>query len=143
MAEFSFSFETCNSTSLRRASRAVARYYDDRLAPSGMTMAQFTMLATAADNPGLPANGLRKRLGLDRSNYSRSLKRLLNEDLVLLASGEIDKRYRMVKLTDKGRVSLEYADRLWRKAQDDFVGVVGDEAADRLRLATNSLEKLF
>lgn len=139
----SFNLEACNATSLRRASRAVSRYYDDHLAASGVTMAQFTLLATAAKNPGLPTNRLRKLLSLDRSNYSRSLKRLLNEDLVQLVLNDADRRYRIVELTEKGHRSLGAANRLWSKAQMGFIELVGGAAAAELRAAANSLERLF
>ncbi len=57
------------------------------------------------------------KLGLKKSNFALMAKDLEKEDLVTSRQGEIDKRCRMMKLTEKGR---EFLDKFMQQLQSYF-----------------------
>ncbi len=115
----------CAMVRVRMAARAVTRHYESHLAPSGLTGAQFTLLVSLKADPGLTATELAERLAIDRTTLVRNLDVLRRDGL--LASAK-DGRASRKTLTRAGEKALAKALPLWRKAQDELVGKLGDEA---------------
>jgi DNA-binding MarR family transcriptional regulator len=81
-------------------------------------------------------------LVLDRSALSHTLRPLERDGLVALESKKLDRRVKLVVLTEIGRNRLEACDLLWEKAQHRFEETYGPEEAAELRKTMDLLASL-
>lgn len=134
----------CHCAALRKAARRVTQVYDTALAPSGLTVTQFSTLAEIdlrRERP--PTMGeLAEVLGMDRSTLGHSLRPLERDRLIQLTAGEEDRRSRRVFLTPAGKAKFTEAIAFWRKAQEYFESTYGSESSTRLRNVLNDLAAL-
>jgi DNA-binding MarR family transcriptional regulator len=135
----------CTAASLRRAARALSSLYDAHLAETGLRGTQLSLL-TAIALMGEPAvSMLAERLGLDRTTMTRNLAPLVREGLIVNAATG-DKRVHSVKLTAKGRRTLEHALPLWDAAQARVSRALGErrrrDMVDGLEILTKLVERL-
>lgn len=100
---------------LRKASRAVTRLYDERLAGHGLTVTQFAILRNLAREGDLPLNRLAQLLVMDRSSLYRTIAPVERHGWVTIAP--IDGRTKVACLTPAGRAVMERAESDWAKAQ--------------------------
>jgi DNA-binding MarR family transcriptional regulator len=114
----------CNAAKLRRASRAMSRFYDETLAPSGLRGTQFSLLVALSLTGEAPVLRLADELGLDRTTMTRNLLPLERDGLIASSPGP-DRRVRLIKLTEQGRRTLATALPLWEKAQRRVVETLG------------------
>jgi DNA-binding MarR family transcriptional regulator len=121
----------CACANLRRAARAVTQLFDEALAPSGLRATQFTLLVTSRLMGESTINELAERMTMDRTTLSRNLKPLVRNGLLEVRPGE-DGRTRLVRITPAGEQSLEEAYPLWQQAQQEIVGVLGEERYEAL-----------
>jgi len=126
----------CNYGLLRKASRRVSLAYDRILAPSGLTTAQFAILAEIAesdnaDGPTMAA--LADALAMDRAALTQSLKPLIAGKLVLVGSDPRDRRARRATLSPFGKKRLEEAGQFWSHAQSLFSKDFGEDESVALR----------
>src|SRR5512138_1036894 len=105
----------CTASNLRRAARAISGLYDARLEPVGLRGTQFSLLVALGLSGEPPVTALAERLGLDRTTMTRNLGPLVRNGLIEDTAAE-DRRMRRVKLTAKGRRTLERALPLWEAA---------------------------
>ena len=131
----------CTCAALRQAARRVTRLYDQALAPAGLRITQYPILAWLAASGPSTMTVLAARLGLDRATLGHNLRPLEARGLVTLAAGE-DKRSRMVKLTDAGRLSLAAARPAWETAQAAFEAAFGAGEAVALRATLGRVARL-
>lgn len=123
----------CACTAIRRADRALSRFYDDALRPSGLTVTQYSLLSIIDRAPKpLTLGDLADAQVMDRTTLSHNLAPLLREGLVLVANGANDRRTRVIDLTEAGKALLESARPLWRSAQDRVIAVTGTDAHQHL-----------
>jgi DNA-binding MarR family transcriptional regulator len=121
----------CACANLRRAARAVTQLFDEALAPSGLRTTQFTLLVTNRLMGESIINELAERMAMDRTTLSRNLKPLVRSGLLEVRPGE-DGRTRLVRLTPAGEQALEEAYPLWQQAQQETVGVLGEDRYEAL-----------
>ena len=115
---------TCAGFNLRRASRAVSQHFDHALAPAGLRMTQFTLLAAFALG-GTPSLGeLAEALVTDRTTLSRNLKVIRKAGWIEPVPGT-GRRVQRFRLTEHGRSTLEAALPLWQAAQAEVVDPLG------------------
>jgi DNA-binding MarR family transcriptional regulator len=127
---------SCAGWNLRQTARRVSQFLEAGMANSGVTMAQFGLMAEIAASPDDTVGALAERMGLDQSTLSRTLRTLEADGLVEIAIVEADQRKRMVWLTEKGARRLETALMSWRSAHAklnrqlsvDLVGRLAREA---------------
>jgi DNA-binding MarR family transcriptional regulator len=105
----------CACFGLRSLTRRVTQLYDEVLAPAGITVTQFSLLAYARDRP-LTVSELARRLNTDRTTLTRNLKPLIAAGYVRLAPGE-DARRKTVLVTAAGEAAFQAARPLWKQAQ--------------------------
>jgi DNA-binding MarR family transcriptional regulator len=106
---------------------------------SGLTIAQFGLMAQIAAAADDTLGVLAERLGLDQSSLSRSLHALESDGLVEIAIVERDQRKRAVWLTEKGARRLEEAMPVWRSAHAALAKVLKPELARQLAVASEAL----
>jgi DNA-binding MarR family transcriptional regulator len=125
--------DECYCFALRQASRHITQLYEHRLAQSGLTAAQFTILAKLARHPGITALDLADSMVMDRTTLVRALKPLQRDGYVGQMAAEHDARSHVFSLTQKGEHKLKEASSAWRTAQDEFETQFGKGRAASLR----------
>jgi DNA-binding MarR family transcriptional regulator len=134
----------CACTTLRKASRAVARLYERHLAEAGLSATQFAILRALERNGTCNLRPLSDELVMDRTSLYRAIAPLVRDGLVATVADRDDARARRASLTAAGRARIAEALPHWRAAQRAFIegfgpadyeGFVGD-----LRRAAGLLE---
>lgn len=116
----------CVCTALRKASRAVSRFYDEALAPTGLTTPQFAVLRQVAGMGDPPLSRLAEALVMDRTTLYRTLQPLVRDALLSITPGP--GRAKSVHLTDEGRRRMQAATPPWEAAQAAFLHRFGAAA---------------
>jgi DNA-binding MarR family transcriptional regulator len=127
----------CPCLRIRRASRHITQLYDHVLAEVGLTANQFGLLAylfraTTSDCGGLSIGSLAEQAGVDPTTLNRNLKPLEAKGLIADAPAAPDNRVRVVSITKKGRMVLQKALPLWRKARKDVEKALGAPELSKL-----------
>ena len=125
--------EICNCAALRQAARRVTRLYDDALAPTGLGVNQFSILARLSLVGPSAIQDLARLLVMDRSTLGHLLRPLEKRGFVKLKVSEQDRRSRMVALTQAGEAAVAKARPRWAAAQRRFESTFGKEAALEFR----------
>jgi DNA-binding MarR family transcriptional regulator len=118
--------DDCACLQLRMASRAITRFFDEILEPSGLRATQFSILAAIDGGESLTVTKLAADLVMDSSTVVRNLKPLERAGLIIIAADK-DRRRKIVRLTPKGLVKLVGAVPLWHMAHDRLRGLMGVE----------------
>lgn len=118
----------CTCYRLRKATRRVTAMYDEALAPAGMTVTQFSILAMVAISGPRPMSSLAEALGMDSSTLTRTLKPLVERGDVVVSAGE-DRRVKNVAITEAGKEAVGLAVPYWREAQKRIERALGGEIA--------------
>jgi len=122
----------CNCAAIRQAARRVTRFYDQALAPSGLRITQYPILAWLAVAGPETMSVLATRMVMDRATLGHNLRPLEAQGLVTMSTGE-DRRSRVVALTEAGRRKLREARPAWNAAQKTFEAAFGTEDSAALR----------
>jgi DNA-binding MarR family transcriptional regulator len=130
---------TCAGINIRLAARLITRFLEARMAATGLTLAQFGLMAHIAAAEDDTIGALAERSGLDQTTLSRNLRGLEREGLVEIAIVEKDLRRRAVWLTEKGAHGLEAALPVWRRAHDALAAVIEPRDARKIADAAAAL----
>jgi len=125
--------EICNCGALRQAARRVTRLYDEALAPVGLSVNQFSILARLNRVGPSTIQELAQLLVMDRSTLGHLLRPLEKRGFVKLEVSEEDRRSRTVALTLAGKTAAAQARPLWAAAQHRFEKTFSKEAALEIR----------
>ena len=125
--------EICNCAALRQAARRVTKLYDDALAPIGLGVNQFSILARLDLVGPSTIQDLARLLVMDRSTLGHLLRPLEKRGFVKLEVSEQDRRSRVVALTPAGKAVVAKGRPRWAAAQRRFESTFGKEAALDLR----------
>ena len=124
----------CFCRRVRRTANRLTRYYDRELAPHGLTVGQFGMLATLCAIDGASVQTLADGLDMNQSALSRGLAPLEREGLIASTPDARDGRKRQLSLTDAGHARFAQAAETWQRAQDRIA-----EALDALDLRVDDV----
>ena len=133
--------DACAGWNARLAARRITAFLSRRMQGSGLSLAQFGLMAQIAAARHDSLSELAERTGLDQSTLSRNLQLLEALGLIEIAAGEKDARRRAVRLTEKGAVKLEAGLAEWKRAHGELAKRLDPEAARRLALAAEALEE--
>jgi DNA-binding MarR family transcriptional regulator len=123
--------EQCAAGTLRRAARSIARVYDRRLAPAGLTNTQFSILrALQSHGAPVPLSVLAEELVFERTSLYRALEPMRRDGLVVLSAGA--GRAKQAALTPGGVRRIAKATPYWADAQETFVAQFGRAEWSRL-----------
>jgi DNA-binding MarR family transcriptional regulator len=131
--------EACAGWNVRLAARRITQFLEQRMAGSGLSFAQFGLMAEIASAADDTITTLAERMGLDQSTLSRTLRTLEGDGLVEIAVAESDQRKRMVWLTEKGARRLEAALASWRQAHAELDKFLSTDLVRRLALEAEKL----
>jgi DNA-binding MarR family transcriptional regulator len=118
----------CTCARLRRLTRRMTALYDRELAPTGLRLTQYSLLATLRRTQGatgVAVSELAAAMDMDRTTLSRNLRPLLDQGLVALTSDEADARVRRAVLTVHGLAAFNAAMPHWRIAQEFVTRTLG------------------
>ncbi len=124
----------CTCYRLRQTARLLSRTYDQFLAPSGMSIGQFGVLATLSDLEGASVSSLANVLQMERTTLTRNLLPLQKAGYVATGEGP-DKRFRTLSLTKAGKKALTAATPMWRAAQqslEEHLGMTKVQSLNRM-----------
>lgn len=131
----------CNCQALRQAARRLTQFYDRALAPAGLRVTQYPILAWLAVSGPMTLKALAEKMVMDRATLGHNVRPLEARGLIALTVGA-DRRSRLVALTDTGRSVLRDARGLWREAQRSFERSFGSQEATELRAALGRVAAL-
>jgi DNA-binding MarR family transcriptional regulator len=114
----------CALFDIQRASRVVSGLYNAHLRPSGITVAQFSLLRSIDALAPVGMVRLAGAMAMDRTSVTRIIEPLLERGLIRGAAAD-DRRVRNIELTPRGRAAIVRARRQWDKAQRELLEVLG------------------
>jgi DNA-binding MarR family transcriptional regulator len=130
----------CACSKLRRSARVISALYDEALAPSGLSVAQFSLLRMLQKAGPSSLTAFAEATGYDRTTLNRTLKPLEQAGLVRSESGK-DRRARIVAITDEAKASMRRAQPHWEIVQKKIADTLGSDEA-RLFALLDRIEEL-
>jgi DNA-binding MarR family transcriptional regulator len=110
----------CACTTVRRASRILARVFDAALEPIGLNVTQLAVLRAIQRHPDEPLTRVAEDLCMDRTSLYRAVSRMQRDGWLNIAAGT-NARSRTAEFTTKGRRILEAADNPWDRVQTAII----------------------
>jgi DNA-binding MarR family transcriptional regulator len=123
----------CLCLHLQRATRIVARRFDDALRPLDLTNGQFSLLISLNRPEPARLGSVANLLGMDRTTLTAALKALERRGLVKIAIDPEDRRGRLLTLTKAGKTLISKAVPIWIETHHAVEELLRKEAPDLLR----------
>src|SRR6185437_8043195 len=125
----------CVVAAMRAASRRLTLLYDEVMAPSGLRLTQFGVLAELGRRDASPptVRELADILTMERSALGQTLRPLERDGLIELGRDKRDGRRRPVRLTPAGQKAVKRTRPYWAEAHGRFAKIFGEEAMAELR----------
>lgn len=114
----------CVCLNMRKVARALTNEYDAALAPAGLRLTQFSLLAHLKAIGPTTVTDLGMAMDLDQTTVSRNVDHLHR---LKLLSVQRTGRTRVLTLNTAGQAALDCAYPLWASRQSTFVAQVGGE----------------
>src|ERR1700726_1292213 len=125
--------DECNCFAVRSAARHVTQFYDQFLAPSGLRVTQFSILARLKRLGPLTIKVLARDMVMDRTTLGRNILPLERDGLIRIEATASDRRAKELHLTKAGEKRLQAAGKGWVAAQARFETIFGPQRAAELR----------
>jgi len=122
----------CYALAARQNARHLSRLYDSHLAPAGLSVSQFSILALLEAYDTLKITKLAEMLIMERTTLVRALKPLQTAGWVVAGKPESGRSFD-VTLSRSGLEKVAEAVPLWKSAQAAFEQEVGQDRAVRIR----------
>ena len=130
---------SCACAAIRQASRQVTQLYDQALAPFGLRLSQYQVLARLQRSGPRAMAAFAADLGMDRTTLARNLQPLERDGLLRLEPDPDDGRKRRLVVTAAGARRVERAREGWKQAQQRFEKAFGKERTGQLMQLLQSL----
>ena len=127
----------CVCTSLRKASRAVTRVYEQAMEGTGLTITQFAILRHLARLGTMPLSRLAEALVMDRTSLYRALAPLERQGWVVIAGR--GGRMKDATLSTDGRAAMDSAASAWERAQAAMIDRIGSREWAGLSMALQKI----
>src|SRR5260370_3886934 len=125
--------EDCNCFTVRSAARQVTQLYDQFLAPVGLHVTQFSILAKLKRLGPMTINALAKDMVMDRTTLGRNVLPLERDGLIKIEASATDGRAKVLHLTKTGEKQLPAGSQAWEQAQGRFETRFGAKRAADFR----------
>jgi DNA-binding MarR family transcriptional regulator len=125
--------EDCNCFMARSAARHVTQLYDQFLAPVGLHVTQFSILAKLKRLGPMTINGMAKEMVMDRTTLGRNVLPLERDGLIKIQASAADGRAKQLHLTKTGEKRLLAGREAWARAQARFDDRFGAKRATDFR----------
>lgn len=120
---------TCFAYGARRTARAVTNYFNQRLAPFDLNVAQFGLLAAVMKMPESTLAAIGEAMLLDDSTMARNFGVLERRGL-MQGEGGRGRGGKRVSLTPEGEALYAEALRVWRKTNQKLAQALGAQQSD-------------
>jgi len=125
--------EECTCFAVRSAARHVTQLYDQFLAPTGLRVTQFSILAKLKRTGPLAINALADQMVMDRTTLGRAVQPLEREGLIRIEPAPSDRRAKELHLTKAGEKRLQAGRKAWAEAQARLEAGFGTRRTAELR----------
>ncbi len=125
--------DDCNCFVVRSAARHVTQLYDQFLAPVGLHVTQFSILAKLKRLGPMTINALAKEMVMDRTTLGRNVLPLERDGLIKIEASATDGRAKELHLTKAGEKRLQAGRAAWERAQARFDARFGAKRAADFR----------
>ncbi len=116
----------CACTTVRKANRALFRFYEDAMVGTGISITQFSILRSLQRTGPSALSELAGTLVMERTSLYRTIAPLVKTGAVTISSGS-NKKIKIAALTSDGERLIAKAIPQWTQAQDQIVRAVGNE----------------
>lgn len=141
MSQASVLHSPCYCTTIRKATRAVTKFYDAILEPSGLRITQYALLNHLRRLGPVSLQNLSAAIRLERTTLLRNLDPLVKQGLARMIPGK-PANLHLAELTEKGERLLQDTRPLWGEAQARLETIFTSEEQTQLRDFLQRLEKL-
>jgi DNA-binding MarR family transcriptional regulator len=131
----------CACTALRKATRALTRFYDAGLARHGLNTSQFALLRHIARAGEIALSRLAEQLVMDRTTLYRALGPVEAEGWIETVSASKGKT-RLVRLTPLGTKIMTQAGDDWQACKNDVRHQLGDQVWTALHATSAAVQAL-
>lgn len=131
----------CVCANVRRASRVLTRLYDRVMAPSGLTVTQYSLLRNIIVSEPMSVSELARVMNLDRTTLVRNLKAVEKAGFVRSDRGK-DARMRPINITATGEDAVARAMPYWNEAQKIVKSHLGEEDVGKLIALVEDIESM-
>ena len=115
----------CPGFNTRKLNRVITQIFDDAFKDIGFRSTQFTPLVMIFANGPITVNKLSDYLVMDRTTLGRNLKPLERDGLIKIEQG-IDKRQKLISITQRGKRLLNRAFPIWQQTQKKILEQIGE-----------------
>lgn len=116
----------CACTSVRKANRALSRYYEQAFLGSSLSLTQFSILRTLVREGATPLSELADILVMERTSLYRTISPLDMNGAVELKEGH-NKKIKVAHITPYGKQLIKECEPLWQEAQNSFIETIGKD----------------
>ena len=124
----------CACTTVRKANRALFRFYERAMEGSGMSITQFSIARTLDRNGPTPLSELAEELVMERTSLYRTIAPLNAIGAIDIEAAETG-RAKFARLTCKGKKLMLSATPNWQRAQDIMINAIGESDWQKLSIA--------
>jgi DNA-binding MarR family transcriptional regulator len=117
----------CLCATMRRSSRLLTRYYEKELRESGLTPAQFEIMAVLSGRRKVSQSELAEVLVVDQTTLSRNMGVLITRGWIIGTGSSGDKRRVVYSLSGPGGKIFRAAVPRWERAQKNMQRILGGE----------------
>ena len=133
----------CFNLAMRKSSRLITQFYEERLKQVGLKVGQFSILRAVHFTNETTNKELQQILVLDQTTLTRNLKPLFRDMYLQTSADPNDGRLKTISLTTEGKALYEKALPIWQQAQQDIVSKLGKEQAENIQALSNQFVKVL
>ena len=122
----------CFNLAMRKSSRLITQFYEERLKSVGLKVGQFSILRAVAFKNETTNKELQNILVLDQTTLTRNLKPLFRDNYLQVSPDPHDGRLKTIRLTTDGKNLYAQALPIWQQAQQDIVTKLGENKAQQI-----------
>lgn len=115
----------CTCMTVRKANRALFRFYEEAFADCPVSITQFSILRTLVRQGPTPLSDLADALIMERTSLYRTIKPLIEMKAVSVKAAPAGKA-KIVSATARGKSLIAKSKPQWDKAQAAVIGVLGE-----------------
>jgi DNA-binding MarR family transcriptional regulator len=131
----------CFNLAMRKSSRLITQFYQERLSKTGLKVGQFSILRAVKICKETSNKELQSILVLDQTTLSRNLKPLIRDGYLKLSAHSEDGRQKIISLSPAGLALYEETLPIWKAAQDELQQKIGKTETDNILALTNIFVK--
>ncbi len=133
----------CFNLAMRKSSRLITQFYEERLKRVGLKVGQFSILRAVSFEKETTNKELQNILVLDQTTLTRNLKPLFRDEYLQTASDPNDGRIKTICLTQSGRDLYEQALPIWQQAQKDILKKLGEDKTKQIHELADQFVKVL